>query len=400
MANKNTYSNFAALSAIKPSETKETALTSAVQFDERVEGEDLGDLNDAKVERIVAATSVTREGDTIIVNVPDPDDVIEAPIPTLNDRDPRTWTDEELEAYITKQVSIDVYYSTVVAAIAEMRIRNKLLPRAWSLEECQTFLTNGVEPAKTSKGAWVSDVTRATRREHEWSTQELESWALGEIQPEGQTIAAGLAIELKQRLKLTVPSVDVEAVIKCYKVKEGLVVAKTAAVSTPAIANKASVVTPTIAKKSNVTINPEGLSIMNQSYIEGALKDFHSVMEPGRAVTRVQGGQAQKLLKEVITYAYSLPDPGAATAAMKALFDHFAANREPGQIFEDTYAFRFIEDMLTTPKEQEGHAALLTVFLAYADPMTELREQTDVMSLIKGVPTKYQSRILEFFSKV
>lgn len=224
MSNKNTSKGFAALAAIatKPDtpnvpETRVPADFGAANFD----GEDIGDLNDSKVESIVEAISVTKVGDSIIVEVADP--VTPEPVVTLNDRSVRTWTEAELEAYIAGAADIDVYHSTVVEAIQEMRIRNTLLPSAWSLDDCKQFLSTNLSPAQTTKGAWVKDVTRAARREHEWTNQELESWALGEIKAEGSTIDAGLAIELKSRLGLVTPTVDVDAVILCYKVKMGLI---------------------------------------------------------------------------------------------------------------------------------------------------------------------------------
>lgn len=394
MANKNTLSSFAQLAAIAPKsdvviETAPSVKESVQQFDEFAffkdpiapvederEHEDQGGLNDVEEEPEAP------------------------PADTLNTRDVRTWTEAELESYIAGEVDVDVYHSTVVAAINEMRIRNTTLPAAWSVDECKTFYINGLKPEQTTKGAWVKDVTRASRREHEWTNQELESWALGEIKPEGQTIASGLAIELKSRLNLVVPTVDVDAVIQCYKVKEGLVKAPATMPTKPTPKVAVAKATVAVVQPSKITINHEGLSMLNQSYIESALTEFHAVMKPGRAVTNKAGGEAQKLLKELITYAYSQPDPVVANAALKVLFDHFAANRADGLIFEDTYAFRFIEDMVCPPKDQIEHAALLSLFLAYADPMIELRSQTDVGSLIKGVPTRFQSRMFEFFSKV
>jgi hypothetical protein len=369
-------------------------------------GPDAGAFDEGDDTLADADQSDTDGGDDTDPGVPDEDETTDSEgdddeaTPDLNDLDVRQWTDLELEAYITGTVQFEVYHSRVVEAIAEHRIRHAVLSAAWTVAECQQFLASGLEPAKTTTGAWVNDVTRASRREHAWSTQELEAWARGEIEPEGSTLASGLAIELKARLQLALPTVDVAAVIQCYKVKAGLAppvpafVAPTPKVA-PVVAKAAVVVVPT-----KVTINQEGLTAMNQSYIENSLAEFHNVMRPGRAVDIVKGGEAQKLLKEIIVYAISLPDPQASGAAMRALFDHFAANRAEGMIFEDTYAFRFIENMRVTPKEQESHAALLTLFLAYADPMVELREQTDVSSLIKGVPTRLQSRVLEFFSKL
>lgn len=404
MSNKQTSKGFSALAAIatKPDtpnvpETKVPLDFGAASFD----GEDMGDLNDANVEKIVTPTSVTKEGDSIIVNYQDPivEPIVETPVVTLNDRSVRSWTEAELEAYIAGAVDIDIYHSTVVEAIQEMRIRNTLLPAAWSLDDCKQFLSTNLSPAQTSKGAWVKDVTRAARREHEWTNQELESWALGEIKAEGSTIDAGLAIELKSRLGLVTPTVDVDAVILCYKVKMGLIkpvhTLPTVAAPKAVVAKAAVVVT-----QPKVTLNLEGINPMAHSYIEDSLADFHKVMAPGRSITNKVGGEAQKLLKEIIAYAYSLTDPTEANTALRALFEHFAAHRGEGMIFEDTYAFRFIEDMNCTPKEQIDHSRLLTAFLAYADPLVELRAQTDVGSLIGGVPTRFQSRVIEFFSKL
>lgn len=364
-------------------------------------------------EVVAEVTSASREGDSVIVDTTGEDlgdvtsDTVtgstadeDTPVTvSLNDRDVATWTTEELEGYITGSIEgIDIYRSTVDKAIIEHRIRESTLDAAWTADECKTYLLTGAVPAKTSKGAWVKDVTRQYRREHQWSTQELESWALGEIKPEGATLASGLAIELKSRLNLVVPSVDVDAVITCYKHAAGLTQKATIAAVQPT----AKTATVTEAQVTEVTaqIKYEGLSTMNQSYIESSLAKFGEVMRPGKAVNEVTGGEAQKLLKQVITYAISLPDPAASRAAMQVLFDHFRANRSSGKIFEDTYAYRFIDKMKVTKKEQEAHADLLTLFLAYADPMTELRAQTDVASLIKGVPSQLQPRVLEFFSKV
>lgn len=318
-------------------------------------------------------------------------------VPTLNERDVQTWTTDELEAYITGNVTVDVYHSTVTKAISEHRIRESKLSNAWTIDECKAFLEQGIVPAKTSKGAWLKDETRKYRREHEWTTQELESWALDEIKPEGVTLPAGLALELKDRLALNVPSADVQAILTNYRHRTGQVVASNA---TPAPTAVTQVVTE--AQKASVEkqITYEGLTEMNQSYIENSLAAFAAAMKPGKALTPAQGGEAQKLLMQIINYAIRLEDPAASRSAMNLLLDYFRSHRAPGELFEDTYAFRFIEDMRATAKEQESHAAVLTLFLVYADPMVELRAQTDTGSLIKGVPTQYQSRVYEFFGKL
>lgn len=322
----------------------------------------------------------------------------EEPEPTLNDRPVQTWTTQELEAYIIGEVDCDVYHSTVEQAIQEHRVRDTVLPAAWSLNEVKAFLVAGVQPSLTTKGAWVSDVTRKYRREHEWTTQELESWALGEIEPEGVTLAAGLAIALKERLNLVCNTVDPESVIVCYKHATGQLAKPVFQAPQPTA--RSIQPTPEVIQEVEKHIKYEGLTEMTQTYLEEGLKHYADTMAPGRTVNPVTGGRTQKLLRELFNYAISLPDPTASRAAMNYLLDYFKSNRAPGHLFEDTYAFRFIENMVIPVKEQEGFVALLTLFLVYADPMVELRAQTDTMSLIRGVPTQFQARVYEFFTSL
>lgn len=333
------------------------------------------------------ATSTDEAADTATVQ--------KEPEKTLNDRDVQTWSTEELEAYIVGIEGVEQYHSTVVKAITEHLIRDTKLSAAWTVQEVQDFLSQGITPAKTSKDAWVNDVTRSKRREHEWTTQELESWALGEIEPEGTTTASGLALELKRRLNLKVQTSDVTEILKNYKYVSSVASEK------PTVALAAT--TPVTQEKVvSVSSAPtyQGVNAMSQSYIENSLKRFAEVMKPGRSVTPVVGGEAQKLLSEVLNYATRLEDPAESRAALTYLIEYFRANRADGQLFEDTYAFRNIDDMKATVKQQKAHADLLSLFLAYADPLVELRSQTDIGSLIKGVPTQYQSRVYEFFSKM
>lgn len=406
---KNNFSNFAALAAAITQPADLETPTEATTVD--ANGEDLGDVdtNSSGAEELSPFEESVEDERALEESSPGLNDEVESdvdtstteevapPAPTLNERDVQTWTTDELESYITGNVVEDVYHSTVKLAINEHRIRESKLSNAWTIEECKAFLESGIVPAKTSKGAWLKDETRKHRREHEWTTQELESWALGEIQPEGVTLPAGLALELKDRLALNVPSQDVQAILTNYRHRTGQVDKPTANPAPTAVTQFV-----TESQKASVAkqISYEGLTEMNQSYIESSLAAFAAAMKPGKAITPAQGGEAQKLLMQIINYTIRLEDPAASRSAMTLLLDYFRSNRGHGQLFEDTYAFRFIEDMRATTKDQESHAALLTLFLVYADPMVELRAQTDTGSLIKGVPTQYQSRLLEFFGKL
>lgn len=331
-------------------------------------------------------------------DAPQDDTPVAAPAErVLNDLPVIEWTTAELEAYIAGTTAEETYVATIKEAIREHRIRETTLPKAWTAAECRAFFKDGTTPEQTTKGAWVNDETRKDRREYEWTTEELESWALGEISPEGSTTRGGLAVELKQRLKLQVPGSDPDTIIANYRF-----VTKQVAEVIPSMAKLATTlteITPVETTTIAQSVQLEGVTPVNQSYIDSSLAQFESVMKPGKAVSEKAGGEAQRLLRDVIMYAVRLNDPVGAHSAMKYLLDYFAARRGIGQIFEDTYAYRNIPDMPTTKKEQVAHHDLLTLFLVYADPMVELRGQTDIPSLIGKVQPAYQSRLLEFFSR-
>lgn len=306
------------------------------------------------------------------------------------------WSTPELEAYIAGTCEEETYVEQLKQAVTEHRKRESTLAKAWTVLECREYFLTGKAPAKTSKGAWVKDVTRVYRREHEWETNELESWALGEIKAEGATTDGGLAVELKQRLNLPLKSFDVQAIITNYRYT-------TAQVNETREETRPEPQTQEVseARVAEVTkaIQLEGVTAVNQSYIDSSLAQFEAVMKPGRAITERVAGDAQTLLRDVIRYAIQLPDPVGARSAMQYLLEYFRARRDIGQIFEDTYAFRGIPDMRGTKKEQVAHHDLLTLFLVYADSMVELRAQTDIPSLIGNVNPQFQSRVLEFFAR-
>lgn len=306
------------------------------------------------------------------------------------------WSTSELEAYISGTCEEETYVAQLKQAVYEHRKREVTLAKAWTVEECREYFLTGKVPAKTSKGAWVKDATRQYRREHEWETNELESWALGEIKAEGATTDGGLAVELKQRLNLALKSFDVNAIITNYRYTTNQVNETRTEIRPEPQTQEVSE-----ARVAEVTkaIQLEGVTAVNQSYIDSSLAQYEAVMKPGRAITERAAGEAQVLLRDVIRYAVQLPDPVGARSAMQYLLDHFRARRAIGELFEDTYAYRGIPDMRTTKKEQIAHHDLLTLFLVYADLMVELRGQTDIPSLIGAVNPQFQSRVLEFFAR-
>lgn len=311
-----------------------------------------------------------------------------------------TWTVEELENYISRPENIDVYHSKLVKAIALHRQLFTKLNEAWSVDECTAFFKEGVEPAKTSKGCYVNDVTRRLRRESSWTTQELESWALGEIKPEGLVTTNGLAVQLHERFAMPINSVDPELVIAHYKHHFG---PNKGQVKLVGQIPTAKTVQPTVAeiKVTEQKIKYAGLTEMNQTYIEETLKKYCEAVRPNRVITPSKGNEAQRELHNVVKSILAEQDPVGVKSGLDILFKVINEERliNPKGVFSDTNIFRFAEGISEVGREQEIHRRLFTLFFAFIDGDEGILAQTDVQELVKYLPSRQQNQLFAYFGR-
>ncbi|ARV76756.1 hypothetical protein PHABIO_125 [Pseudomonas phage Phabio] len=311
-----------------------------------------------------------------------------------------TWTVEELENYISRPENIDVYHSKLVKAIGLHRQLFTKLNEAWSVDECTAFFKEGVEPAKTSKGCYVNDVTRRLRRESSWTTQELESWALGEIKPEGLVTTNGLAVQLHERFAMPINSVDPELVIAHYKHHFG---PNKGQVKLVGQIPTAKAVQPTVAeaKVTEQKIKYAGLTEMNQTYIEETLKKYCDAVRPNRVITPAKGNEAQRELHNVVKSILAEQDPVGVKSGLDILFKVINEERliNPKGVFSDTNIFRFAEGISEVGREQEIHRRLFTLFFAFIDGDEGILAQTDVQELVKYLPSRQQNQLFAYFGR-
>lgn len=317
------------------------------------------------------------------------------------------WTVEELVGYITGSLEgVPNYHSTVLKAIDEHRRREDTIDRAWSLQEVREYLAQGIVPPKTSKGAWLKDVTRNQRREGEWTTQELESWALGEIHAGGLNTAPGLAIELKRRLMIhTVGNtVAPQDVIQAYIHQTGqstvtsTAIGEVPTVSTMRVADDSQAQLEAQQAAEVAAITYKGLSPMNVSYIESTLAQYLAVCKPGRITSLKSGLDAQKALDHLIrNYIIGLEDPQGIKSGLDIVLATIKKNRANGMAFDDTHAFRFTGDLPVAQNIQQSHVDLLTLFFIFADEDKEQRKQFDIPTLVSLLPAKKQPFLLQYF---
>lgn len=311
-----------------------------------------------------------------------------------------TWTKEELENYISRPDNMDIYHSKLVKAIDAHRQISTVLDRAWTVDECTDFFKLDITPEKTEFGCYFHDVTRKHRREAEWTTAELESWAMGMIRPEGLVTTGGLAVELHSRFKMPIQSVAPEMVIAHYKYHFGPDKGSVTKVGqVPAVAT--AVIAPAVVKEVEQKIKYAGLTEMNQTYIEETLKAYIDAVRPNKVVTEKAGFEAQRQLDNLLHYILNLEDVAGVKSGLDILVKTIVAERlhNPRGVFNDTNAFRFAEGVTLHNMQQEAHRRLLTLFFAFIDGDEGILAQTDVPELIKYLKPRQQNLLLGYLKR-
>lgn len=340
------------------------------------DGEDLGDVSTQQPE--------------VTAGVPEPSPLV-YPYTEITD-----WTMEQLENYISRPETMDIYHSKLVKAINIHRQVSTKLDTAWTVDECTQFFKEHVTPAKTTTGCYKNDVTRKDRREASWTTQELEAWALGEITPEGMVTQNGLAVELHERLKMPIQSVAPEMVIAHYKHR---FCQKDASIKVfgeiQSVKQTAVVIEPTEVEPKRIY---PGLTHMNQTYIEESLKEYIDAVKPNRIVPEGAGFKAQRMLDNVIMSILKEQDPAGVKSGLDILFTTIVAERITNTrgVFSDTNAYRFIPGITELNNVQANHRALLTLFFTYIDSDEGIIAQTDPLSLVTYLPTRQQNLVLGY----
>ncbi|WDS62352.1 hypothetical protein [Pseudomonas phage D6] len=311
--------------------------------------------------------------------------------PTRKDREISTWgVDEILDGFEGK---LDGIGENQYSALAKAYRQLVAVDAAWSVRDLIDFLTQGLEPAKTSNGAWRNDVTRARRTAAEWTTQELVAWALGEIRSVGETTDQKVSTELNKRLDLCSQSNKPEDVIRAYK--------KLQSNSVKVVGEQPTAVTPepTIAEPvvQTATVIPQGLTAMNAAYLKTQTERYLKACAPGTPITVEIGTKEQKELDNLFRYILKLEDPVGFGNAM-AYFRDFYKKHRTG-LFEPTYATRFTGTLRTDGDVQETHVNLLTIFHVYTDDDKAARKQIDLPYLLRKFPASHQGWLLEFFQR-
>ena len=306
--------------------------------------------------------------------------------PTRAQRKPADWDTSELRAYLNGEL-IGVSNKRRSELVNEYR-RRESLEDAWSDQQVLDYFQKGITPEQTSYGAWVYDRTRPQRQAQDWSTEELMSWAEGELKAVGKTTDIKLAIELKKRLSLNVEADTVEAVMKAYKAAQEA--EATQAEPTPADENEG------LLERAESTSTYNGaLTEMNLSFIEGVLDRYVAAVAPGKQITEAEGGKAQRDLDNLFNYVMRLEGP-ALPEALDMIKRRVVKEREG--VFSPSYAYRFTHLLKGDRKAQQRHVNLIELFLIITDRNAGAkRKQIDIRHMLSGYSPAVSDRLTDYF---
>lgn len=99
--------------------------------------------------------------------------------PKRADKIAAAWTDAEIKGWLKgKLVASPAAPAAALEAEARRRFEH---PDAWTLVDIQCFAIDGTVPKTTESGLWLRDETRNRKDPMQWTLQELQAWAKGEI---------------------------------------------------------------------------------------------------------------------------------------------------------------------------------------------------------------------------
>lgn len=299
--------------------------------------------------------------------------------PDRREYTPSSWTDEVLELAMAGKLS-DVTKTMRQEAAKSYRQRHDV-PDAWSNDQLIEYHEKGIEPEKTSFGAWVKDSTRPQRKASQWSEEELLSWGSGEISATMIATDKTLSSEFQGRFNLPTYSEDREELMAAYQASQ----------SEAPETESTETDEPEVKKES-----PKEMEQSDYEYLTHQMDMYCSMVPPGKPVNDDIARRAQNGLERAFQRAVRLDAP-AFVAGMKTILDYFKSEKET--IFNPSMAYRFLSQMTGRSETRNAHRAMIQMFMLAADGEKGTLRQMDIASLLPSYDTQSAQKVAEFFTK-
>lgn len=323
--------------------------------------------------------------------------------PTRASRDVTTWSETELKLAIEGKLEgvANKQYDAIITAFK----KTVAVEPAWSNAQVIDFYRNGVTPAKTSNGVWVTDVTRGNKPAESWTTAELEAWALGEIACTPRASDQKLAVALSKALGLKAKDNSPKAIKEAYlKTRSSSVTVASAdqALATTTVVSADTEDTPIHLQQARATAaqveQVEGLNPMQVSYIDSVTARYIDAVAPGKVIADATGERAQKELNNLFDYCVGQQNSQVMVTCLERLKGIIAKNLDG--VFSHDNAFRFVHYVPEARGAQERHKGMLTLLTSYASPNKDLRKQLDVKYLLRQQTNEKQGQLYEYFTTI
>lgn len=300
--------------------------------------------------------------------------------PTRDKRAMNTWSTDELRAFMTGDLD-GIPKRLENEIVNEYRRRESVVP-AWSNQEVLNHLRMGTIPRKTESGLWLNDVERNRRKAAEWSDEELDAWAQGEIKHGANAKDAQLAHELSRRFSLKPKDTSIKSVMDAYQHRND-----------PPVG--ASVEKPAPAPQPTPVAQHGALSEMNLSFIDTQMQRYVDTVAPGKVVGDELGGKAQRELDNLFNYVLRLEGP-ALPEGLDRIKKVIIAERDG--VFSPSNAYRFVNQLKGNRRRQQQHINLIELFLILTDRNAAAkRKQIDIGHMLNGYEPDTVAKLMDYF---
>lgn len=286
--------------------------------------------------------------------------------------------DHSTEALAELIRSTQTAHADRLLAVKEYRRRVEL-PEAWSSDAVTLYVRQGVEPAKTTTGVWVTDITRPNRPAGDWSTAELQAWILEEIAPSGKATDSTLALAARERFRLKTNSNHPAAIREAYHNNQ----VEYAPDPEPVTDN-------------GKTLSTRHLGKERAAYIDEVLENYYQSVKPRRVVSQRDGIAAQRRLDRLFYYILALKGPAIKEGLDRLL--RFVRNHLD-DIFHPDYAHRFTRSIPGSKRQTQCHVNLVEILRVAADSNRARRRQIDLRRMLRGHKERDITNLVDYFER-
>lgn len=288
--------------------------------------------------------------------------------PTRDMSNPNSWPYTAIQDWMDGLFPDSDVTSPILVKVTRRFASRSRLNEEWTPEQVLAYHREGVKPPTTANGNLLKSAVRDRKNATKWSDSELEDWVKGELSSNAVASDQQLAEVTRERFKLIFEAKTPEQVKDAYLNK----------------------------KYRKDDDAPAGLTATQVNTIRTELELYISRTAPNVAITGSSGARAQKGLQWVFEYILNIKDNRGFIAAMDIYLEYVAKYRHAN--FEETYALRFIGDIVN-PNKQQWHFGMVHCAMVVTSSRPRTLLVTDISLNFVSLDARNANRLVDYFKQ-